>query len=177
MIVSGVGRYVENGKSFIIAQKEADMPKVCGNCSVESAENANFCANCGASFTQAHLTGGEETDRWLSVTALRKGFRKKFDGYSDAITVELTFRNVGGKNIKAFKGSVDFFDLFETHILRLGFQVQEPLRAGSSKSETFFWEYNQFIESHQKLRFTDWDYLVPKCSVLAVIFEDGTKIA
>lgn len=152
------------------------MPKNCSNCSVESADNANFCANCGTSFTSAHDTGSDETDRWLLVTALRKGFREKFDGYSDAITVELAFRNVGGKNIKAFKGAIDFFDLFETHIIRLTFQIQDPLRAGSSKSQTFFWQYNQFMDSHQKLRFTDWDYLVPKCSVQAMIFEDGTKI-
>ena len=152
--------------------------KSCSNCSTESIESANFCLNCGQRLEPA-ASGGkddESVDHLICVTAVAKGFREKFDGYNDAITVELKFENLGGKDIKAFKGAVDFYDLFEERILGLSFQIQEPLYAGATKTDTLFWEYNQFKDDHQRLRFTEWDYLISKCSILAVILADGTKI-
>jgi hypothetical protein len=152
-------------------------------CSVELPEHANFCANCGARVdaeTDVPL-GDASTENdighGLSVAALGKGFQEKVDGYNDAVTVEMRFQNTGNKNIKAFKGSLEVFDLFETRIIGLAFQIQEPLRSGATKTDTILWEYNQFREDHQRLRFTEWDYLVVKSKVLAVIFEDGTKIS
>ncbi|MGB8910509.1 MAG: hypothetical protein WCC84_17325 [Candidatus Cybelea sp.] len=155
------------------------MARICGSCSFESADAATFCARCGTRLLE--LTAPEPSisepkhNDAVSIEVLRKGFAEKYDGFRDALTFEIRFSNKTSKSIKAFKADIEVYDLFEKRIIALAFQVQEPLGVGVSKTETFYWEYNQFRDEHTRTRASDMEYLVFKPLVEAVIFQDGTK--
>jgi len=90
------------------------------------------------------------------------------------ITFTLQFKNETGKDIRAFDGLVVFKDLLGNRILASRVEINERV----AKGQTLDWpgaiEYNQFEDSHQRLRSEPKENL--KVSFLAskVLFADGT---
>lgn len=166
--------------------------KFCGQCSTEAIESAKYCISCGtkldgeaqgiAPITEMPRREAEsdddvnEIDSALSVTVLNMYFRPKADGIRDYLGAGVQYRNIGTKAIKAFKGTIAFYDLFNEHIYSVTFQSEKPIGIGKTKTDTIYWVYNQFKEPHKKLRFTEWKNLTAKCSISALIFENGSTL-
>lgn len=113
----------------------------------------------------------------LTVALTKKGFSPEDiqNGVFEAdITFTLQFKNNTSKDIRAFDGLVVFNDLLGNRILASRVEINERV----AKGQTLDWpgaiEYNQFKDSHQRLRSEPKENL--KVSFLAnkVLFADGT---
>jgi hypothetical protein len=113
----------------------------------------------------------------LTVALTKKGFSPEDiqNGVYEAdITFTLQFKNSTNKDIRAFDGLITFTDLLGNTILASKVEINERV----AKGQTLEWpgaiEYNQFKDSHQRLRSEPRENL--KVSFLAhkVLFADGT---
>jgi len=117
------------------------------------------------------------TKQPLTASLLKKGFDpsdpQNGDFESD-VTFTLQFANKTGKNIRAFDGVVSFTDLLGNEILGSKVEINERIPAG----QTFDWagalKYNQFIDSHQRLRSEPMENLKVSFATGKILFEDGT---
>ncbi len=96
--------------------------------------------------------------------------------YEDHITFRTTYRNTSGKEIRAFRGSVRFTDLFGEEISNLRITIQEPIAAGAEADWNGAIEYNQFIDNHEKLRNTELENMRVQWVPRSIIFADGSQI-
>ncbi len=97
--------------------------------------------------------------------------------FSDEIHFEFTVGNDIGREIRALTGDVVFSDLFDREFERLGITISDPIPLGARiRFSDFFFEINQFIDSHQRLFNTDLEDLIVTFEVEAVILDDGTRI-
>ena len=102
--------------------------------------------------------------------------RKTFlDGIQDRIQFEFAFTSNLDNPVRAFTGVVVLQDLFERDIVRVNLTVEEPLRPGGTVTYEGGIRYNQFVDSHQRLRSIAPSDLVTKFELERVIFQDGTR--
>jgi len=113
----------------------------------------------------------------LALTLRKKGFKASdpsADDFEDDITIELEIKNLTGKEIRAFDGIITFTDLLDNPIMSSDLAINERIQAGS----TLIWDgaikYNQFIDSHQRLRNEAQDNLKLMFTPKKILFEDGT---
>ena len=90
----------------------------------------------------------------FKVSLLEKNFREAnySTGISNAITFAVSFQNLMGKDIRAFDGSLQFTDLLDNTILKAGLAVNDPVDASSTLKWKGELDYNQFRDSHKRLR-------------------------
>jgi len=96
--------------------------------------------------------------------------------FEDHIIIRTTYENMSGKDIRAFRGVVRFSDLFGEAISSSRITIQDPLSAGSEGNWSGQIDYNQFTDSHQKLRNTDLEDMRVEWLPSSIIFADGTQI-
>jgi hypothetical protein len=91
----------------------------------------------------------------IFVALTSKGFKARnihAGDFEDDITLELSARNLGKRDIRAFEGTLHFTDLLDNTILRVGLTINDPLHAGTTVTWRRVIEYNHFIDAHQRLR-------------------------
>jgi len=110
----------------------------------------------------------------LTVTVFDKGFQHV--DYQDYVTIRVEYENKSGKDIRGFKGSIQFNDLFGTEILPFKIAEDQPLAAGETKKQGWTLKYNQFIDKHVKLRHTELDNLKIEWKPDVILFTDGTSL-
>lgn len=110
----------------------------------------------------------------LTLTVFDKGFQQA--DYQEYVTVKTMYENKSGKDIRGFKGSIVFNDLFGVEIMPLNISEDNPLRAGESKNTTWTLKYNQFIDKHVKLRNTALESLKIEWKPQIILFADGTSL-
>ena len=116
---------------------------------------------------------GDESEIPIQISLVKKGFS---DGrIEDNITLEFLFQSSLAKDVRAFTGVVVFQDLFERDIMRVNLTVEDGLTAGGAATWEGAIDYNQFMDSHQRLRTVDQADLITKFELQAVIFTDGTR--
>lgn len=115
----------------------------------------------------------------LSVWVTQKGFMPidvEAGRYKDYITFMVQYRNRSNKDIRAFRGTIEFQDLFGRAIVSALVSISKPVSAGSEG----YWEgsldYSQFIRAHQELRGHELSDLKVKWSADTVIFIDGSQV-
>jgi len=120
-----------------------------------------------------------ELRKALTLTIYEKGFipsNYRAGSYQDYITMKAAYQNDSGKEIRAFQGDVIFQDLFGDVIFESSLKITKPIKAGEKDTWEGVIDYNQFLDTHQKLRNTEMKDMkilwVPK----TIIFSDGTKI-
>jgi hypothetical protein len=110
----------------------------------------------------------------LTVTVVEKGFQTADP--QDSITFIVMYENKSGKDIRGFRGSILFSDLFEVEITPFTISEDEPLAAGATKRQGWTMKYNQSIDAHMKLRNTSLDSLRIEWRPQVIQFADGTSI-
>jgi hypothetical protein len=88
---------------------------------------------------------------------------------------EVAFTSNLDNPVRAFTGVVVLQDLFERDIIRVTVTVEEPLQPGGTVTYEDGVEFNQFMDSHQRLRNIPQSDLITIFELETVIFQDGTR--
>ena len=68
--------------------------------------------------------------------------------YDDKMLFDLVFTNHTGSRIRAFKGDLVFWDLFDAEIFRIGITMNTPIKSGKTAKWSGEFQYNQFQSDH-----------------------------
>jgi hypothetical protein len=120
-----------------------------------------------------------ELRRSLTLTVFDKDFTPSnadVSRYSDYITIKCVYANTSGKNIRAFRGTVQFTDLFGKQIFASNLTISDPINAGAKQTWTGEIKYNQFLAEHLSLRNTDLQDMKIVWLPASILFADGTQI-
>lgn len=96
--------------------------------------------------------------------------------FSDEITIKCVYENRSSKDIRAFRGKIQFTDLFGSEIYTSGLTISDPIGAGQKGNWQGKIDYNQFVRQHQQLRNTELKDMKVVWIPESVIFADGSKI-
>ncbi len=115
----------------------------------------------------------------LSVNLVGKNFTER-DFYagrsSDNLSFSIQQTNKSAKDIRGYKGVFAIKDIFGDEIIKVSYKSDEVLRAGQSKKEEMSLNYNQFTNSHQKLRAAAMENLRVEWQPEMIMFADGTAL-
>jgi Protein of unknown function (DUF2939)/GYF domain 2 len=112
----------------------------------------------------------------LKIILVSKGFKARnvqAGDYEDDITLQLAFTNVLDKDIRAFDGVITFTDLLDNEILSSKIAINEPLKAGAVLNWNGAIKYNQFMDTHQRLRNEEQKNLKIRFATRKILFLDG----
>jgi hypothetical protein len=121
----------------------------------------------------------ERMNQSLSVVLYGKGFLPsdlESGRYQDHITIKLAYKNTSEKKIRAFRGAVEFKDLFGDTIKRVGLKEENSLDPGAFKRVERTIDFNQFIDSDKKLAQADIKNLKAEWKPDLILFSDGTSL-
>ncbi|MDD5688650.1 MAG: hypothetical protein PHQ76_00010 [Caldisericia bacterium] len=109
----------------------------------------------------------------ISVELIQKSYVK--GDFEDFITIKFRLTNKTEKDIKGIKGTIIFYDIFDSEIYRTTLSYDEGISKNSSEVWTGSIAYNQFMEEHQKLKNTELENLKLKWEPSVIIYQDGSK--
>lgn len=113
------------------------------------------------------------------LTPLSKGFvdediyKGRFDAY---VTLRVALKNDSNKEISGVKGTIQVMDKFEDEVIQLSYKYDKKIPAGERVTEMGYYEYNQFIDSHQAFRGLDLESMKIEWIPEMILFSDGTKL-
>lgn len=108
------------------------------------------------------------------VSCYEKGFTKY--NYEDYITYKFIIHNKSDKNIRAVKGSLTFYNLFDEQIKSLNLVYDQIIKAKEKVTYNATTDYNQFRDSDKDLKNKNLEDMKVKWFPEKVIFEDGTTL-
>lgn len=102
-------------------------------------------------------------------------YRTELKVLPDAFKLKLNFVNNTGKDISGFKGSVDFFDIFNARITSIDIEVEENIGSGK------FHEWDGTVKLNNSsysdnLYYTEDEKIRVEFSTEVIIFADGETI-
>lgn len=97
--------------------------------------------------------------------------------FNDYIIIKCAYENKSGKDIRAFRGGVQFTDLFGKEIFSTNLTIQDPIAANAKANWNGQIEYNQFRSEHQQLRNADLSNMKVVWLPAEVLFADGTTLS
>ena len=115
----------------------------------------------------------------LTLTIFDKGFRPsdvRNGQFEDFILIQAAYENTSGKDIRAFRGSVQFADLFGKEIYTTTLTISDRLAAGANATWSGQIRYNQFKADQQALRNTALEDMNIGWRPASIMFADGTTI-
>lgn len=95
--------------------------------------------------------------------------------FNELINFEATLTNNTGKNIRAFTGILHFRDLFDRDIFAGTITYEDGLATGQTTVWAGNITYNQYIDSHVRLKDVALTDVTVLLETQQVIFADGTK--
>ena len=96
--------------------------------------------------------------------------------YEDKFDLAFIFENKSNKDIKAFKGTVTFKDLFGEKIRDIHLSYDEGIRAGEKKNWYGEVKHNDFMSDQRKFRDTELDNMKFEWKPKGIIFTDGSSL-
>lgn len=116
------------------------------------------------------------SDTIISVDLLGKRYQEEKYGRG-GVYFDLKFNAVGlDKPVRAVKGSLHITDLFDESIVGIKWNLNQPMSPGATHSETGVgFDYNRFMNNHQRVRDTDSADLRARFRVESILYEDGTR--
>ncbi|MEB2328107.1 MAG: hypothetical protein OZ926_14790 [Pseudomonas sp.] len=108
----------------------------------------------------------------MTGVVLDKGFYEGEYG-QDSITLDMQFSNQSGRDIRAFEGVMVFSDLLGNIILNLNIAINEPIAKGMKVNWSGGIDYNQFKDSHQRLRSEPLENIKADFRVSKILYSDG----
>lgn len=139
----------------------------------------SLSTSAGASKSAKAATPSKATEPApLQVTLVKMGFKnanyKAFD-YDEELTFVLSIQNLTDRDVRAFDGVLTFTDLLDNFIMSSKLAINDAVRAGSTLNWDGRIKYNQFIESHKRLRAEQQANLKISFAPRKVLFADGTS--
>jgi hypothetical protein len=110
----------------------------------------------------------------LIVRVFDKDFQNA--NHEDYVTIRVEYENTSGKDIRSFKGVLQFNDLFGAEIAPFTISEDEPLRRGETKHQGWTLKYDRFMDRHVKFRNTALDNLKVEWKPQVIVFADGTSM-
>jgi recombinational DNA repair protein RecT len=108
------------------------------------------------------------------VVTEKNNVQQKYDEF-----IELVYRvdNNTDKDIKGIEGVMHVKDMFGKTVMDIGWDILESISANKSKTfKGMGIDYNQFMDTHNKLYSTSYDSLIFEYEFKTVIFTDGTTL-
>lgn len=115
----------------------------------------------------------------VGVAVFEKGFLPANPGagtFDAFITIKCAFENSSPKDIRAFKGVVNFQDLFGSEIYHVNLTISNPIDAGAKANWSGVVKFNQFVEAQQRFRNTELKDMKVIWMPASILFSDGTRI-
>lgn len=123
----------------------------------------------------------QEMEDLLEVVLLDKGFMPSNPSarrYEDYITFVLVYENRGEVDIRGFRGTMRFMDLFGETIMELRLTVDDPLPAGERRVDgEKILEYNRFRDPHRRLRSTEFENIRARWVPETILLTDGQELS
>jgi hypothetical protein len=91
-----------------------------------------------------------------------------------AITLELSIVNKTDQTIRAFDGILTFTDLLDNELHSSKLTFNNPLAAGSTVKWSGGLDYNEFTDSHRRLRSEELQNIKIKFSPRKVLYAGGS---
>jgi hypothetical protein len=113
----------------------------------------------------------------VSVTLLDKNFEAmdfKKNSYQDRINFTLAIKNISGKDIRAFDGTLKFTDLLDNRIIASKLEINDPIKNGDTFSWSGSMSYNPFMEDDKRFRVADRENIKLIFVPRKTLFADGT---
>lgn len=114
----------------------------------------------------------------VELALLSKRFReanyRASPAVQTAIEFELSIVNKTQQQIRAFDGELTFTDLLDNSLLSSRLAINDPVSAGSSVRWSGEIEYNQFMDSHKRLRNADMQNIKIKFVPRKLLYADGS---
>lgn len=120
----------------------------------------------------------EERTNRLSESIIISCFSKDFYkyNYEDYITYKFVIQNKSNKNIRAVKGSITFFNLFDEEVKSINLVYDKVINAGVTVNYNAQTNYNQFNDSDKVFKSKDLKDMKVLWKPEKLIFEDGTTL-
>lgn len=121
----------------------------------------------------------EKYNKALTFTVYDKGFQEADimnSEYQDLITFEIAIQNKTGKEIKAIKGPLSFFDLFGEELYTASYTQEDPIKPNEIYKTQISVDYNQFTDGLKTLKNKDLSALKFEYIPEKIIFADGTEL-
>lgn len=97
--------------------------------------------------------------------------------YRDWIAIVLEVNNTLSRDIRAIRGTVDFYDIFDEQWWSLGVTINDPIPAGSTIEWNGRVTYNSFNAQHRLARNTKVDDTYVEFRDVQVILLDGERMS
>ncbi len=97
--------------------------------------------------------------------------------YDASMACKVMFTNHSGKDIRGFQGTLVFNDLFGDQIIRLGLKEDDVLMAGSNRRASRYWNYNQFMDDHNRWVGTKHENMKIVWEPKTILFTDGSSLS
>lgn len=111
----------------------------------------------------------QNQNREVDIKVLQKEFVES--DWQDQIVIDFEFINNTSKNIKAVKGTIAFFDTFGDEILSSTLKYDNIIPASATAEYKTGIDYNQFMDSHQRLKDIKLDNLKYTWKAEQIIYE------
>jgi hypothetical protein len=97
--------------------------------------------------------------------------------FSDNLKFVFEYINKTGKTIRGFESTITFKDMFGKEILSITLDNTDAIPArGSFYDDGKYYELNQFMDNHNKLKNTNYEDIIFEYKIRTVLFEDGTRL-
>ena len=123
---------------------------------------------------QEELERRKRLSQSIIVSCFEKGFYE--DSWEDYITFKFIIQNKSENNIRAFKGSINFTNLFDDDIKSIGLTYENPIKAGDEIVYNAQINYNQFRDEDVRLKNADLENLKVIWNPQQIILEDGSLL-
>ena len=110
----------------------------------------------------------------LAVSFLGKEFAA-VEG-KDYITLSLTYQNRSDKDVRAFKGLLEFSDLFGEPLLQASLSEDHALAAGEVRAVRRSLDYDPSLDAHRRLRDAGPESVRVEWQPQRIMFADGTSL-
>jgi uncharacterized protein YaiL (DUF2058 family) len=97
--------------------------------------------------------------------------------FSDSFIIHVVVQNKTDRAIAGVKGALHFADVFGDEIMTSNLSLDRSIAANSTIQWTGSIDYNQFNDSHKKLRSTAFGKMKIRWDPSQVVFEDGARLA
>lgn len=114
----------------------------------------------------------------IGVTLTKKTYRPsnwQARVYEDAIQFSLELENLSGQDIRAFEGTLAFYDLLDNLILRSKLTITDPIKAAGKLTWDGQIDYNQFRDDHRRLANEDLENIKTSFLLSKILYADGTS--
>jgi hypothetical protein len=128
-------------------------------------------------FKSKAVPKGNAVPQRIKMTLLSKGlYATVIPSMLDALSLKCSFTNEFPLEVRAFKGTMRFSDLFHTHIMSVGVTIELKIPRGSSATWPGSLSYNQFMSDHNRLESINLKDLSYELELESVVFSDGSRL-